>query len=114
MKTVNRRNMIVPVLELAKNDATGLPFRADPQGNLQIEGPANDEILVSPGPIDSFGLFRATGRVSLQPRAYSLPLQVEIEVERSGSSATSPRRWLAEQSPCPCSGGKETTLSSHV
>jgi hypothetical protein len=96
------RDWFVPVVELARHGAQGLPPALDAQGRLQIEGKVTEEILVSRGVYDTLGVFHNFGVVAPQDQAYSLPLNIkgkttDIVVRRNASKNAKRGAFLVPQ-----------------
>jgi hypothetical protein len=74
----NRVEILMPLVELANYSADGCGYGADPEGHLQIQGHAPDEILVNYGRQDSFDIFRTFGFATARSYAYSRPMTVKV------------------------------------
>lgn len=73
---VDGKDVVIPVLELARHDGGGLQWRIE--GGVDIDGQASGEILLSYGLHDPFSMFHRFAVASREGVAFSLPMSVQI------------------------------------
>jgi hypothetical protein len=72
------RDVVMPLIELARHAWDGLECAGEPGGRLELRGKVREEVLVRYSPHDAFGIFCRWGLVAPQPRAYSLPMKTKL------------------------------------
>jgi hypothetical protein len=76
--SISGREVVVPLIELARHDPNGLEYAGDAEDGLKIHGNAGGEVVVKRGLYDPFKAFCALGLAIRQPFAYSLPLRLKF------------------------------------
>jgi len=72
-----RENHLAPFFDLMNRGGNGLHAKSGPQGEVQLEGRAEGEILLAFDHHDSLGIFNAYGIAAPRAHAFSLPLRTK-------------------------------------